>query len=164
MHNVFTENVNKIALIFNHDKRLQPFHRVKSYIYWAIVGRVCKEQFLRIKKRNKIQKIINFDDVIIRILIIAGKKLNKKNPEKTIALITLIYHQDKEDDLDRNRLVYWSSLLFHSFQLQFQLTTIWFGDNLVSTLSSLFCICFYKPNIFVLPNVFHCFFKDWIFI
>lgn len=25
--------------------------------------------------------------------------MNKKNPEKTITLITLIYHQDKEDDI-----------------------------------------------------------------
>ena len=30
-HNVFTEKVNKIALSFNDDKRLQSFYKVKSY-------------------------------------------------------------------------------------------------------------------------------------
>ena len=52
VHNVFTENDKKIALIFNDDKRLQSFHRVKSYIYGAIVGRVCEEQLLHVKTKK----------------------------------------------------------------------------------------------------------------
>ena len=56
-HNVFTEKVNKIAIIFNDDKR-QSFNRVKSYPYGTRVGKICKEELLVLKVYNSIIKPI----------------------------------------------------------------------------------------------------------
>ena len=33
MHNVFTEQINKIALISNDDKRMQSIDSIKTYSY-----------------------------------------------------------------------------------------------------------------------------------
>ena len=41
-HNLFTEEVNKIALSSNDDKRLQTFDKIASYLYGASIGKVCK--------------------------------------------------------------------------------------------------------------------------
>ena len=45
-HNVHTEEVNKIVLSSNDDKRLQTFHRITSYPSGASVGKVCKTELL----------------------------------------------------------------------------------------------------------------------
>ena len=45
-HNVYTEEVNKIALSSNDDKRLQTFDRITSYLYGAGVGKVCHTELL----------------------------------------------------------------------------------------------------------------------
>ena len=45
-HNVYTEEVNKIALSSNDDKRLQTFDRIVLYPYGASAGKVCKTQLL----------------------------------------------------------------------------------------------------------------------
>ena len=45
-HNVYTENVNKIALSNNGDKRLPTFDKVKTYPYGSSVGKVCKRELL----------------------------------------------------------------------------------------------------------------------
>ena len=50
VHNVFTEKINKIALSFNDDKRLQAFDRVKSYPYGTSARKVCKEELLQYVK------------------------------------------------------------------------------------------------------------------
>ena len=39
-HNVYTEEINKIALSGNNDKRLQTFDRITSYPYKASAGKV----------------------------------------------------------------------------------------------------------------------------
>ena len=47
--NVYTEEVNKIALIAlssNDDKRLQTFDRITPYPYGASAGKVCKTELL----------------------------------------------------------------------------------------------------------------------
>ena len=46
MHNIYTEEINKIALTSSGDKRLQTFDRIKSYSYGTSVGKVCKSQLL----------------------------------------------------------------------------------------------------------------------
>ena len=46
-HNVYTEDVNKIALISNDDKRLQAYDRITSYPYGTSAGKVCKTEILR---------------------------------------------------------------------------------------------------------------------
>ena len=45
-HNVYIEEINKIALSSNDDKRLQTFDRITSYPYGASVGKVCKTEIL----------------------------------------------------------------------------------------------------------------------
>ena len=41
-HNVYTEEMNKIALSSNNDKKLQTFDRVTSCPYGANAGQVCR--------------------------------------------------------------------------------------------------------------------------
>ena len=45
-HDVYTEEVNKIALSSNDDKRLQTFDRIISYPYGTSAGKVCKTELL----------------------------------------------------------------------------------------------------------------------
>ena len=45
-HDVYTEEINKIALSSNYDKRLQTFDRIRSYPYGASAGEVCKTKLL----------------------------------------------------------------------------------------------------------------------
>ena len=45
-HNVYTEEINKIALIINDDKRLQTFDRITLHLYGTSVGKVCKTELL----------------------------------------------------------------------------------------------------------------------
>ena len=45
-HSVYTEEISKIALSSNDDKRLQAFHRITSYPYGVSVGKVCKTELL----------------------------------------------------------------------------------------------------------------------
>ena len=43
---LYTEEVNKIALSSNDDKRLQTFHGIISYHFGKIAGKVCKTELL----------------------------------------------------------------------------------------------------------------------
>ena len=45
-HDVYTEEINKIALSSNDNKRLQTFDRITSYPYRASAGKVCKTELL----------------------------------------------------------------------------------------------------------------------
>ena len=45
-HDVYTEEINKIALSSNDDKRLQTFDRTTSYPYGASAGKSCKTELL----------------------------------------------------------------------------------------------------------------------
>ena len=45
-HNVYTEEVSKIALNSNDDKRLQTFGRITSYPCGTSAGKVCKTELL----------------------------------------------------------------------------------------------------------------------
>ena len=45
-HDVYTEEINKIALSSKDDRRLQTFDRITSYPYGASAGRVCKTEIL----------------------------------------------------------------------------------------------------------------------
>ena len=45
-HDVYTEEVNKITLSSNDDKRLQTFDRITSYPYGTIAGKACKTELL----------------------------------------------------------------------------------------------------------------------
>ena len=43
-HNVYTEEINKIALSSNDDKRLQTYDSITSYPYGTSAGKVCKTE------------------------------------------------------------------------------------------------------------------------
>ena len=45
-HNVYTEEVNNIALSSNDDKRLQTYDRITAYPMYTRVGKVCKTEML----------------------------------------------------------------------------------------------------------------------
>ena len=45
-HCVYTEEVNKIALSINDDKRLQTFDRIRPYPYGANAFKLCKSDML----------------------------------------------------------------------------------------------------------------------
>ena len=45
-HDVYTENVNKVALSNNDDKRLSPVDKITTYPYGTNVREVCKTELL----------------------------------------------------------------------------------------------------------------------
>ena len=45
-HNAYTEEIDKIALSSNDNKRLQTFDRITPYPYGTSVGKVCKTELL----------------------------------------------------------------------------------------------------------------------
>ena len=46
-NNVFTEEIIKIALSSNDDKRLYSFNKTTSYLYGTGVGKVCTTELLK---------------------------------------------------------------------------------------------------------------------
>ena len=48
-HDVNTEEVNKMALSSNDDKRLQTFDRITTYPYATNAFKVCKSEMLMVK-------------------------------------------------------------------------------------------------------------------
>ena len=102
-HSVYTEEINKIPLSSNNDKRLQTFDRVKSYPYGAYTGKVCKTELLKYLNIKRLIVIINskqnnnpkwpyIPDHPYRILIIGGSGSGKTN-----ALFNLIDNQPDDD-------------------------------------------------------------------
>ena len=49
-HNVYTEEVDKIAISSNDDKRLQTFNRVTTYPYGTNTFKVCESEMTTMKK------------------------------------------------------------------------------------------------------------------
>ena len=45
-HDLYTEEINKIALSSNDDKRFQAFDRITSYPFGASAEKVCKTELL----------------------------------------------------------------------------------------------------------------------
>ena len=45
-HNVYTEQINKIALSSNDDKRLQTFDKITTYQYGTNEFKVCESEML----------------------------------------------------------------------------------------------------------------------
>ena len=48
-HDGYTEEVNKIALSSNDDKKLQTFERITTYPYGTNVFKVCESEMLMVK-------------------------------------------------------------------------------------------------------------------
>ena len=49
LHEVYTEEVNKIALNSNDDKRLQTFDRVTTYPYGINAFKVCESEMMVVR-------------------------------------------------------------------------------------------------------------------
>ena len=49
-HNVYTKEINKIALGSNDDKRLQAFDKITTYPYGTKALKVCKSELRRNSK------------------------------------------------------------------------------------------------------------------
>ena len=49
-HDVYTEDVNKIALSSNDNKRLQSFDRITTYPYGTNAFKVCESEMLNNKR------------------------------------------------------------------------------------------------------------------
>ena len=49
-HNVYTEEINKIAFSSNDDKRLQTSDRIKTYPYGTDAFKVCESEMLKCKR------------------------------------------------------------------------------------------------------------------
>ena len=45
-HDVYTEEINKVALSFNDDKRLMSYDGITTNPYGIIVGILCKQELL----------------------------------------------------------------------------------------------------------------------
>ena len=54
LHNVYTEEVNKIALNSNDDKRLQAFDWVTTYPYGTNAYKVCESEMMAVKKYSSL--------------------------------------------------------------------------------------------------------------
>ena len=50
LYNAYTEEVNKIALNRNDDKRLQTFDKVTTYPYGTNAEKVCESEMMAVKK------------------------------------------------------------------------------------------------------------------
>ena len=48
-HKVYTEEINKISLSSNDDKRLQTSDRIKTYPYGTNAFKVCESEMLMVK-------------------------------------------------------------------------------------------------------------------
>ena len=53
-HNLYTEEVNKIALNSNDHKRLQTFDRVTTYPYGINAYKVCESKMIAVKKYSNL--------------------------------------------------------------------------------------------------------------
>ena len=58
-HEVYTEEVNKIALSSNNDKRLPTFNRVKTYPYGANAFKVCESEILKVCEAKERLKMLS---------------------------------------------------------------------------------------------------------
>ena len=56
LHHVYTEEVNKIALNSNDDKRLQTHDRITTYPYGTNAFKVCESEMMAVKKYSSIWK------------------------------------------------------------------------------------------------------------
>ena len=63
-HDVYTEEVNKIALSSIDDKRLQTFDRIRTYPYGTNVFKICENEMLMVKDLFFEKKMINFDNCV----------------------------------------------------------------------------------------------------
>ena len=68
---MYTEEVNKIALTSNDDKRIQTFDKVTTYLYGTNAFMVCKNEMLLKKNkvmRDKVKHRLDMDDYLSALM------------------------------------------------------------------------------------------------
>ena len=63
-HNAFTEEIKKIALSSNDDKKMQTIDSIETYAYGKSKDLVSDNEEIKCNNNNTIPKKINFDDVV----------------------------------------------------------------------------------------------------
>ena len=58
-HDVYTENINKIALSSNDDKRIQTFDKITTYPYGTSVFKVCENEMINVYNPKETLRKIN---------------------------------------------------------------------------------------------------------
>ena len=106
-HNVYTEQINKIALSSNDDKRLQTFDKITTYPYETNAFRVCESKFkgksfkkdvdVNKNKTKRNLKQLYIPDYPYRILIRGGSGSGKTN-------VLLNNLMNKQPDFDKIHL------------------------------------------------------------
>ena len=92
-HNVFIEEINKIALSLNDDKRIQSMDSIETYSHGMSKNIICqKEKNKRISIIND-TKVFNFADITKAVMTYPNPGSRKAN-----ALLNLINH---EPDIDK---------------------------------------------------------------
>ena len=83
-HRVYTEEVNKIALSSNDDKRIQTFDKVTTFPYGTNVFKTCENEMLLKNKLNELDEDIETEDTdISKIEDINNTKTEDINISKT---------------------------------------------------------------------------------
>ena len=63
-HKVYTEEVNKIVLSSNDDKRIQTFDRITTYPYGTNAFKVCENEMRYVILKNKSQALTNESQIL----------------------------------------------------------------------------------------------------
>ena len=63
-HRIYTEEVNKIALSSNDDKRIQTFDKVTTYPYGTNVFKICENEMFLNEKEKRL--LCTIDQLIIQ--------------------------------------------------------------------------------------------------
>ena len=83
-HEVYTEEVNKIALSSNDDKRLQTLDRITIYSYGANALRVCESEMLKVCEAKE------------KLIMLSGKIRVSKAKSKFRERESKMYVKEKE--------------------------------------------------------------------
>ena len=67
-HNVYTEEINKIVLSSNDDKRLQTFDKVTTYPYRTNTFKVCESEMMIVRDYffEKYADCPFYDEILLR--------------------------------------------------------------------------------------------------
>ena len=109
-HKVYTEEVNKIALSSNDDKRIQTFDKVTTFPYGTNVFKVCEDEMLLKNKLNEPDEDIDIVNTIIEdidIGIDAGNTMTEDTDNTKTEYIDNIKTKDtdntKTEDKDKTK-------------------------------------------------------------
>ena len=146
-YNLYTEEVNKMALSSNEDKRLQTFDKITTYLYGTSAGKVCKAELL-----SKVNiKLLILMSILMKLLGSTESKITKdKNGEnvshlEVVELVLVHCNLVNNDDQQDSRILYTflpnktfdsfleisptNHIFLKALNSEFQEIKIWFADQ-----------------------------------